>query len=300
MTVASRFLFVFLVFLAGCATNQTIVNDVDEREANEIVVYLASKGIAAEKIPSPSAAPGGGGGPTNLWSITVPSDKMTESMAYLNQIGLPRIKGTDLLTLFAKQGLMTSATEETIRYQAGLAQQIANMIRKIDGVIDADVQLSFPPTTTATIGGPPVPQKVTAAVYVKHQGVLDDPNSHLVTKIKRLVAGSVNGLDVNDVTVIPDRSRIAGVTITELKEPITAPSKEYVSIWSIIMTKDSAGTFRFLFFMLCFLIVILALIIGWLFWKFYPLLREKGFKELLNPIPVKKEEIPPEEIKEEE
>ncbi len=56
-------------------------------------------------------------------------------------------------------------------------------------------------------------QRVTAAVYVKHQGIVDDPNSHLISKIKRLVAGSVTGLDINDVTVISDRSRFTDVTL---------------------------------------------------------------------------------------
>lgn len=274
-----------LLLLVGCETNQIIVNDLDEREANEIVVFLASKGIPAEKIPS--STPGGGaeGGPSTLWGISVPPDQSTEAMAVLGQNGLPRKKGQNLLDLFAKQGLMSSEKEETIRYQAGLAEQIANMIRKIDGVIDADVQLSFPPDTGGAIPGQ-TPQRVTAAVYVKHQGILDDPNSHLITKIKRLVAGSVNGLDVNDVTVISDRSRFTDVTLTPTPESLSAQSKEYVSIWSIVMNKDSASRFRFIFFILIVASIFLAAIIGWLVWKFYPILKKKGFKELVNPIPI--------------
>src|SRR6185369_12946616 len=100
-------------------------------------------------------------------------------------------------------------------YQAGLEQQIANTIRKIDGVLEADVQLSFPQEAggVGALPGQTVSQKATAAVYVKHQGILDDPNSHLVSKIKRLVAGSVSGIDINDVTVISDKSRFTDVTV---------------------------------------------------------------------------------------
>ncbi|MBI2809663.1 MAG: hypothetical protein HYX67_02370 [Candidatus Melainabacteria bacterium] len=61
-----------------------IVNDVGEREANEIIVFLASKGIRAEKTVSASAAPGGAEGATK-WSISVESGKSTEAMAVLNQ-----------------------------------------------------------------------------------------------------------------------------------------------------------------------------------------------------------------------
>ncbi|MFI5333566.1 MAG: EscJ/YscJ/HrcJ family type III secretion inner membrane ring protein [Chlamydiales bacterium] len=284
-------LFFALILLVACETNMVIVNDVEEREANEIVVFLASKKINADKIPSPSAGPAAGGAAASLWSIAVPPAQSTEAMAQLNQNGLPRRKGVNLLDLFAKAGLMSSEKEETIRYQAGLAEQIANTIRKIDGVIDADVQLSFPPAETTSFVAPGTAaapaKKVTASVYVKHQGILDDPNSHLVTKIKRLVAGSVSGLDVNDVTIISDRSRFADITLMPQPESLAPKPKEYVSIWSIVMSKTSASRFRTLFFILTLIAVVLAAGLGWLIWKFYPVLkRGRGLRELFNPIPV--------------
>ena len=284
--------FISLFLLTGCETNMVIVNDVGEREANEIIVFLASKGIPADKTPSASGAPGGADTATK-WSIAVPPDQATDAMAILNQNGLPRQKGTNLLDLFAKSGLMSSDKEESIRYQAGLAEQIAGIIRKIDGVLDADVQLSFPQENTAgNIPGAAVtPQKVTAAVYVKHQGILDDPNSHLVTKIKRLVSGSVNNLDVNDVTVISDRSRFTDVMLTPEIEALAPKPKEYVSIWSIVMSKHSAGRFRFIFFFLTILTLILAAAVGWMTWKFYPILKKRGgLKALLQLIPIQEKE----------
>src|SRR5581483_8145639 len=242
-------LVVSLFFLTGCEPKMMIINDIDQREANEIVVFLASKGISSEKIAETSTAPGGTEGGTK-YSISVEAGKATDAMAILNQNGFPRKKGTTLLELFAGGGLMTSDKQETIRYQAGLAQQIANMIRKIDGVIEADVQLSFP-VESSNIALPgaaqTTPAKITAAVYVKHMGILDDPNSHLIAKIKRLVAGSVSGLDINDVTVISDRSRFTDVTLTPSLEPLEPQAKEYVSIWSIVMSKSSASRFRFIF-----------------------------------------------------
>lgn len=287
------FLGLLFLFLAGCETNRVVVNDVEEREANEIVVFLASRGIAAQKVLSPTA-PGAGGQGTEvvLWSIAVPEGDMTEAMAILNQNGLPRKKGTNLLELFAKQGLMSSEKEETIRYQAGLEQQIANTIRKIDGVLDADVQLSFPPAETlAGPGATTSIKRVTAAVYVKHQGVIDDPNSHLISKIKRLVAGSVNGLDINDVTVISDRSRFTDVTLGEKTESISSQVKDYVSIWSIVLSKQSALRFRLVFFTLIITNIVFILSLGWILWKFYPILRQNGgFKQLLNPLPIKSDE----------
>ena len=289
-----------LFLLTGCENNSVIINNIDEREANEIVVFLASKGIHAQKVAATSASPGA----TNIattWNIAVESKRATEAMSILNYNGLPRLKTTNLLQLFAKSGLMTSGNEDQIRYQAGLAAQISGMIRKIDGVIDAEVQLSFPTvsSTPPSPGAAPVaPPKITAAVYVKHQGILDDPNSHLVLKIKRLVAGSVTGLDINDVTVISDRSRFTDIVLTPSVEALEqGKDQEYVSIWSIVMSKKSANRFRTIFFILILFAIVFAVVLGWLVWKFYPLLKKRGgLKALMQPIPLQ-EEKPPEEMK---
>ncbi|MES2122335.1 MAG: hypothetical protein V4492_06110, partial [Chlamydiota bacterium] len=153
-----------------------------------------------------------------------------------------------------------------------------------------------PPAETGTIGPQTAqaqPKKITAAVYVKHQGVLDDPNSHLITKIKRLVSGSVTGLDVNDVTVISDRSRLTDISLTPSSEPLEAKAKEYVSIWSIVMSKSSASRFRFIFFMLIVCTILFAAVMGWIIWKFYPLMKKKGgLRALLNPVPMDEVEPP--------
>lgn len=268
-----------ILLLIGCESNQTIVNNIDEREANEIVVYLASKGIEAMKVQAVSSAIGAET-TTLQFNIVVDEESQIEAMSLLNKVGLPRREGTNLLTLFAKSGLMSSDREETIRYQAGLAEELRNTIRKIDGIIDADVQISFPPSETTAMPGTPLP-KVTAAVYVKHQGVLEDPNSHLEIKIKRLMAGSVNGLDYDNVAVISDRSRFADITIGGEGELIGGKGlhQTYVNIWGVVMSKGSLARFRFIFFSFILLLIGALGLIGWGVYRFYPQIKEGLFKK---------------------
>lgn len=275
---------IFLIFslfcialLTSCASNQSIVNNVDEGEANEILVFLAANGIEAEKMKASGTAVGAaaaGGGPSGKWNIYVPEKDATKAMALLNKNGLPRKKGTNLLELFAKQGLMSSDKEETIRFQAGLAEQLKNTIRKMDGIIDADVQISFPLEAAAPGAAP---TKITAAVYVKHLGILDDPNSHLETKIKRLVAGSINDLSYDNVAVISDRARLADVSYGYSEEAVSMKEqkKAMVKMWSVVMTKESLGHFRTLFFLLIFLILLFGGLCIYLAIKFYPQLMDK-------------------------
>jgi type III secretion protein J len=277
--IAKCLLLIAMICFTGCEKHQAVITGVDEREANLIVVFLDSKGIKAQKMQMATS----GMGAENAipkFSIQVEPKDMVSSMAYLNQSGLPRKQGVTLLELFAKSGLMSSDKEETIRYQAGLEQQIINTIMMIDGVIDATVQISFPPQDITA----QAQQKITASCYVKHQGVIDDPNAHLETKIKRLISGAVNGLDINDVTVVSDRSRYTDISPVEFK-PYASDSKEYTYIWSMALSKESTSKFRVLFFSLTLFILLFATATAWLLWKIYPSLKKNGLKALFNPQP---------------
>ncbi len=267
------FMIAAIAIFSGCESRKTIVNGLDEKEANEILVFLSGKNIDAVKVQSKEGS-GAGGSKITLWDIAVDGTKATEAMAILNANGLPRKRGQNLLELFSAGGLVPSEMQEKIRYQAGLAEQIASTIRKIDGVLECDVQLSFPeedPLNPSAKKG-----NVTASVYVKHQGVLDDPNSHLVTKIKRLVASSVNGLDFDNVTVIGDRARFSDVSIEGGKSKGPLDKMEYVRVWSITLAKDSLTRFQIIFFTFSIVLLLAVLFIFWLSWKLYPVLKNHG------------------------
>ena len=273
-----------LLLFTGCASQRTIVNALDEREANEIQVFLSSKGITAIKVQSTEGG-GPGGSKIILWDIKVNEDQATEAMSLLNQAGLPRRKGQSLLGIFAGGGLVPSELQEKIRYQAGLAEQIASTIRKIDGILDAEIQVSIPEENPLNTTGEKK-EKITASVYVKHSGVLDDPNAHLVNKIRRLVAASVPGLNYDNVTVIGDRARYRNVI-----EGAQAGEEKFVSIWSIILAAQSVTLFRIIFFSFVTAILLLLLSLIWLLWKLLPLLnRHGGIKELFHMRPIKLDE----------
>lgn len=292
--------FLSLLFvLAGCDSNSFVVNDIDEREANEIIVFLASRGIVAQKVEVAESAAAAATGPSNLWSITVNTNDQTQAMALLNQAGLPRRKGMSLLELFAKQGLMSSDREENIRFQAGLAEELQNTIIKMDGVIDADVQISFPieeGSSDAVSAGREAKAPITAAVYIKHIGAFDDPNSQLETKVKRLLAGSVQGLDFDHVSVISDRSKFADITLNPAGEMIAAKNLDegYVSIWSVVMTKGSAGRFRAILVTMMLLIIALGSGFLWIFFRSYPTFTESALRRVRRQ-QTKEKETPTEE-----
>ena len=287
----AQFLFLILFCLpliTACESRKIIVNGLDEREANEIIVFLSNKNMDALKLQSAPSGSGGGGAKVVLWDISVSSNQSLDAMAYLNQAGLPRRRSQNLLNIFNGAGLVPSEMEQKIRYQAGLAEQIASTIRKIDGVLDTEIQISIPDEDP--LNPNEKKQKITTSVYVKHNGVLDDPNSHLTTKLKRLVAASVPGLDYDNVTVIGEKARFSEFSLSPSGSSSEA-EKHYVIIWGLAIANESVNLFRIIFFSFTVLILIFALILIWLSWKMYPIMKEQGFlKELfhLKPIHINK------------
>lgn len=265
--MVARFISIFLclgllLLFASCAKQAIIVNAVNEREANEIVVFLAGQGIDAVKVAVEAGGGGGGGGPA-MWNISVDETQKYQAMAILNRAGLPRRPSNNLLKIFETTGLVPSEMQENIKYQAGLAAQIASVIQKFDGILDADVLLSIPaenPLDPSAEKG-----RVSASVYVKHSGVLDDPNSHLNTKIRRLVANAIPGLKYEDVTVIPERAQYSDVVLQS--KATQEEETKLISIWSVVLAKDSATRFRIIFSSFFFAVLILLLAALFLIWK---------------------------------
>lgn len=299
-----QWLFILILtipLLTGCDNSKIIVHELDEKEANEILNVLSSKGIDAVKVKSGDGGGGGGGSKATLWNISVPADKAYEAMSILNQSGLPRRRGQNLLNIFGNVGLVPSEMTEKIRYQAGLSETLASVIRKIDGVLDAEVQISFPEEDPLNPGN--TKQKMTASVYVKYSPLLDDPNVHLATKIKRLVASGVPGLDYDNVTVILDRARFANIESTDTA---AREEKSFVNIWTVVVAQESVSRFRIIFFTFILLILLLLMAAGWLLWKVLPVAeRSGGFKSIFSLAPLtgvaaieKTEENPDEKKKE--
>lgn len=266
--------FLLALLVVGCKTSTTIANDLSERDANEIVVLLQSRGVLGEKIPAPASTTGGGS-KAQMWNISVPARQITESLAILNQSGLPRIKSTSLLDLFGAKGLVPSEMENKIRYQEGLSEQLGSTIRKMDGIIDANVQITFTQEDDEE-------HDLTASVYVKHRGILDNPNSLLITKIKRLISASVPGLTAENVSVISDRALISDISLESLN---VEEDQDLVSVWGVVVARTSMTSLQLILYCFIFAIFLLACVTVWTLWKAYPLILRHGYKSFFHPKP---------------
>jgi type III secretion protein J len=158
----------------------------NETDANQMVAALLERSVDAEKVTPDSG---------KNWSVQVEREDVARALAVLKAVGLPQNRHTSLGDLFKKEGLISSPTEERVRFIHGMTQELASTIEQIDGVVTARVHVVLPNNDPLAVAVKPS----SASVFVKYR-----PEANLVAltpSIKNLVARSVEGLTYDNVSV---------------------------------------------------------------------------------------------------
>jgi type III secretion protein J len=171
------------LILTGCKAE--LYSGLKEAEANEIVAALAAGGIEASKEHLEGTD----------WQVRVDGRRIAAALNLLRAQALPHERFVSLGELFQKQGLVSTPTEERMRYIYGISQELSQTLGSIDGVVSARVHVVIP-------NNDPLSDKIkpsSAAVFLKHRPEVD--LRLLAPMVKDLVAHSIEGLSADQVSL---------------------------------------------------------------------------------------------------
>ena len=220
------------LLLSACETE--LYNNLDQRQANEIVATLQQRGIPAQRV----TVKGG------TYTVVVDKGRFAESVTILKDAGLPRQEFQTMGQVFKKDGLVSSPTQERAQMIFALSQELSRTVSEIDGVLSARVHLVLPEND-------PLRQQLipsSASVFVRHRSNARVGN--LVPQVKMLVANGVAGLAYDKVSVI--------LVPVDSQAPTQAQDLEMASFFGIWMHRDNVAQAMWMFFGLVALVVVLA------------------------------------------
>jgi type III secretion protein J len=207
------------VWLGGCAV--PIAANLEESDANRVVVALEESGIAADKDADPAAE--------GRWRVTVARDDASGAAAVLGQENLPGPASPGVLDTLGESSLVPSRTAEHAKLVVGTQGDLERSLRAVDGVLGARVHLAVP--ARAPFEGGDKPETATASVLIRHRGATPPIAAR---DVQNLVAGAVTGLAPEKVSVV----------LTPVATPTRTHERDLSRLGPITVTRSSLNPLR--------------------------------------------------------
>lgn len=178
------------LLLSVAACRERILHDLDELQANKVLVLLAESGIHAEKLQQ-----------GNMWHIAVPQREATEALAMLEK---SRILKPEQIRLSQRANTMMLSREERAQYlERQVAWSLEQTLERLPAVLEARVHLSLGPSDS--LNPETVAQQQSASV------LLISANEKQIDRagIQQLIAGA-SGVKSSAVVVMVREAAIPG------------------------------------------------------------------------------------------
>jgi type III secretion protein J len=237
---AKILILISLTLLIGCSVK--LNENLNEDQANEIIVKLSENGIKAKKI-------GKGTEKNRNYEVWVSSISADKAWRIVKENDLPSKGEFGLSEIYGKRSLVPTLTEEKALYLRALQGELAKTLKCIDGVINARVHIVLPEEQFFSETEEKEPSK--ASIFIKYHLKPDGSLPFKDIDIRALVAGSVKGLEPKNIEVV----------LQQIDYPNYDTEDSIVKFGILKITRDSLFDFKLMISLISLIIIILAVII---------------------------------------
>ena len=174
-----------VLLLSGCDKETTLHSGLEERQANLVMAALLDADINCRKEP----------GEEGTWNVAVSESKFAQAVNLLEAKGLPRRSYQGVGEVFKKTGMISSPSEERIRFMDALAQDLSRTIAGIDGDVDERVHVVLPENDPFARNA--LPSSAAVAIRSRWDADLTDA----IPSVKGLVKNAIEGLAYEKIMV---------------------------------------------------------------------------------------------------
>ena len=224
-----------LVVLVGCA-RKPLLENLDERQANEVIAVLLRHNIDAEKLNL------GKGG----YQVQVGPRDLPEAIELMQRNDLPSAPRSQVSAAFPADSLVSTPLGERARLISAVEQRLEESLQLIDGVQSSRVHLNYD-ANLGTEGRRAERRRMHVAAVVAHEPGVDA--EVLLQTVKRFLRNTFDGVEYDNVSVI----------LTEVEGPRT-----------LAVTSGNERSLPLAWMLLCGGLALLLLLGGWVLVRLVP------------------------------
>jgi len=179
----------------ACGAELDIVHGLNEFEANEILVVLASQGIQAKKLKEE--------GRQITYAVIVPESDSQTALALLVNNKLPKERSAGLADVYPAGGggLIPTKSEEKAKFLMAMQGELEQKLKSMPGIQAAHVSVVVPEKDVIRDLDTAPPQPSASVILVFNPSREGEPPVH-VDRVKAIVAAAIEDLKPERVEVL--------------------------------------------------------------------------------------------------
>ena len=224
-----------LLFLLTACQKASLLESLDEPQANEIVSVLLRHNIAAEKR---------GMGKGSFTVDVAPSD-LPQAIDLVQEYGLPTPSATQISQAFPADAMVSTPLGERARLYSAIEQRLEESIAAMHGVRKAHVDVSYDLRTTTSLSRDQVPEGMRLAAVVVHEPGVDE--QVLLQSVKRFLRNTFSNVEYDNISVIlsPAKpARVLATTPQSVSSSVETPSLAWMGLVLVGVVAAIAAVLR--------------------------------------------------------